>query len=199
MLSRAKPAAERALGPVAILFRHVNPNTITIFGLVFPILFFVFVAEGLYILALVALILCGLDMVDGMIARRENKVSAFGAFLDSTIDRVADFAIITAFGFADLVHWYVVLPFLLFAYLTSYVRSRIELASKERNDKLLAGVGFLERPERIIGIGIALFAYWLFPNVTLWDQNILGLLFIVLTALSAITVWQRFAFAKKNL
>ncbi|HEV2412660.1 MAG TPA: CDP-alcohol phosphatidyltransferase family protein [Candidatus Saccharimonadales bacterium] len=199
MLSRVKPAAEKALGPVAVVFRRLNPNTITILGLIFPIIFFVLILKGWYWFAIVALFLCILDMIDGMIARQENKVSPFGAFLDSTLDRVADFVIITAFGFANLVHWYVVLPFLLFAYLTSYVRSRIELAAKDHNDKLLAGVGILERPERIIGIGVALLLYILFPHVMIWHQNTIALLFIVLIVLSVITVWQRFEFARKHL
>jgi len=54
-------------------------------------------------------------MLDGMVARKYHKVTAYGGFLDSTMDRVADFLIITAFSFGGIVRWEIVAPLLLFA------------------------------------------------------------------------------------
>src|SRR5579862_4764837 len=129
MLSRQKSTFEPYLAPFVKNLSKVSPNTLTLLGSIPPILFFVFILYHWYILALIALIGNGFDMLDGMVARKYHKVTNFGGFLDSTMDRVADFLIITVFAFTGIVRWEIVAPFLLFAYLTSYVRSRGELAN----------------------------------------------------------------------
>lgn len=184
------------LQPVARIFRNVNPNTITLFGLIFPILFFVCIMQEQYWLALVVFIFNAVDMLDGLVARAQNKVTAFGGFLDSTIDRFADFTVIVAFGFADIVPWEVLLPLVLFTYLISYIRSRVELAA---NGTLTASVGIVERTERLVVIFVGLLAYAIFPEVTLFDQNVMTLACTLLLALSVVTVGQRVHFAYKKL
>lgn len=196
MLSTLKPIAERSLQPIAYLLRNVNPNTITLLGLVFPIVFFVLVQHKMYALALVVFVCNAVDMLDGIVARSQNKVTPFGGFLDSTVDRFADFAVIVAFGFAGIVAWNITLTLVLLTYLISYIRSRTELAA---NSKLVANVGIIERTERLVGIfaGLTLYAIW--PNTSFATQNLMSLCFIFLIALSAITVGQRIAFAYKRL
>jgi len=196
MLSVLKPISEKALQPVARPLRNVPPNIITLFGLVFPVIFFIFILHRLYWLALVVFILNAVDMLDGIVARAQHKVTAFGGFLDSTVDRFADFTILVAFGFAGLVHWGVVLTLVLLTYLISYIRSRTELAAK---GNLVANVGLVERTERLVTLFIGLLAYALWPNVSVHGQNVLSLTFFVLIALSAVTVAQRVAFAYKKL
>lgn len=196
MLSFAKPAAEKTIKPLATLLKNVSPNVISLFGLVFPVLFFLCVMHEMYALALLVFIFNGVDMLDGMVARMTGKVTAFGGFLDSTIDRFADFTVIAVFGFAGLVGWNIILPLLMLTYLISYIRSRTELAAK---GKLVANVGFLERTERLIGIFVGLALYALFPSFTAGGFNILALTCILLIVLSAYTVGQRFVFAYKNL
>ena len=196
MLSTLKPHAEQALKPLASLLRRVSPNTITLTGLIFPVLFFIFLVQEMYLLALIAFIFNGLDMVDGMVARAQNKVTAFGGFLDSTIDRFADFTVLVAFGFAGLVPWEVILPVVLLTYLISYIRSRTELAAK---GNLVANVGFMERTERLLLIFAGLSLYAISPDTSLGKFNILEIMFVLLGVLSAITVGQRIAFAYKKL
>ncbi|HSX07477.1 MAG TPA: CDP-alcohol phosphatidyltransferase family protein [Candidatus Saccharimonadales bacterium] len=196
MLSFAKPAAEKALQPLGRLLKNVNPNAITMFGLVFPVVFFVLMLHKQYGWAIVAVILNGVDMLDGMVARAQGKVTAFGGFLDSTIDRFADFTILAAFGFAGLVGWNIVLPLIMLAYLISYIRSRTELAAK---GKLVANVGIMERTERLIAVCAALLLYIWFPHAAVAGQNVIGCMFIVLIILSIITVGQRVVFAYKKL
>ncbi len=197
MLTTFKPLAEKSLKPVAHLLRNVSPNVISLSGLVFPILFFVFLMNEWYALALIAFIFNGLDMLDGMVARAQGKVTAFGGFLDSTIDRFADFTVLVAFGFAGLVRWEIVLPLVLLTYLISYIRSRTELAAKDKN--LVASVGLVERTERLTVVFIGLLLYATFPNAAMAGQNIVTLVFVVLATLSAVTVGQRVVFAYRNL
>ena len=199
MLTVFKPAVEKGLEPVARLLKHVSPNTISMFGLVFPVLFFIFVMRGWYALALFVFIFNGLDLLDGMVARATNKVTAFGGFLDSTIDRFADFTVIAALGFAGLVGWNIILPFIMLTYLISYIRSRTELAALSAGNTLVASVGLIERTERLVAIFIGLLLYAIFPHVMLWHQNLIGVIFIILIVLSVITVWQRVVFAYKKL
>lgn len=196
MLSALKPVSERALQPVAKLLRHVNPNVLTVLGLAFPVLFFVLLLNDQYAWALLALVLHGADMLDGMVARAQNRVTAFGGFLDSTVDRFADFTVLAAFAFAGLVGWEVVAPLLMLTYLISYIRSRTELAAKGH---LTAAVGIIERTERFVVIfaGLAVYAIW--QNATLLGQNLITLAFLLLIIFSAVTVWQRVAFAYRKL
>jgi len=196
MLTTIKPVAEKSLRPLAAIFKNVNPNVISLFGLLFPVLFFICVYHELYVLALVVFVFNGVDMLDGMVARMSGKVTAFGGFLDSTIDRVADFTVIAAFGFAGLVGWNIILPLLMFTYLISYIRSRTELAAK---GTLVASVGFLERTERLIGVFIGLLLYAIFPDAQLGGQNIAGITCIILLLLSVFTVGQRVIFAYQKL
>ena len=196
MLTVLKPVVEKALQPVARLLKNVSPNAISLLGLLFPVLFFLCVMHKLYALALVVFIFNGVDLLDGMVARATGKVTAFGGFLDSTIDRFADFTVIAAFGFAGIVGWNVIVPLLLFSFLISYIRSRIELAAQ---GKISAAVGLVERTERLLTIFVALLLYMIFPHVTLWNLNLAELAMIILTVLSAYTVGQRVQFAYKKL
>jgi len=196
MLSQFKPAVEGALRPLVKNFKNVDPNIISLGGLVFPVLFFVLVVKHLYALALLVFVFNALDILDGMVARAHNKVSAFGGFLDSTIDRFADFMVISAFGFADLVSWPLVFALLLPTYLISYIRSRTELAAEK---KFSANVGLIERTERLVIIFVGLLLYALLPETSVAGYNIASLTFLLLIVLSAITVWQRVAFARKKL
>lgn len=195
MLSAKKKTVEGYLDPFIHFFASVNPNTLTLLGSIPPLLFFVFMLFHWFILALIALFGNGFDLIDGMVARKYHKVSAFGGFLDSTVDRIADFLIITAFAFAGVVRWQIVAPLLLFAYLTSYVRSRGELA----NQKVSFAMGLVERSERIVLIFIALIFYLLFPSVTIVGLNIAEVTFVFITILSVYTVIQRIAHAYKHL
>lgn len=195
MLSSQKSFIEPYLNPLVKHLASVSPNTLTLLGSIPPILFFVFMFYHWYFLALIALVGNGFDMLDGMVARKYHKVTNFGGFLDSTMDRFADFLIITVFAFAGVVRWEIVAPFLLFAYLTSYIRSRGELA----NSKVSFAVGLIERSERIVLIFFSLLLYIVFPAANFFGFNIAEVTFLFLTLLSLYTVIQRIAHAYKYL
>lgn len=196
MLSQKKPVIEKYLQPLIKSLANTDPNILTLIGSIPPLLFFVLVAYGYYNFALLIFPFLAVDLLDGAVARMTGKVTAFGGFLDSTIDRISDFLIISAFGFGLIVRWEIVVIFLFAAFLVSYIRSRGELAS---NKTLSFNMGLIERTERMIGIFIGLIGYLLAPSFTFGGYNIIELAFILLIFSSFITVIQRVLWAYKKL
>jgi CDP-diacylglycerol--glycerol-3-phosphate 3-phosphatidyltransferase len=145
----------RLIEPVVEWFvRHrISPNVITTIGTACACLAGVIFAAGHISIAGWTLgILAFFDVVDGTVARRTGTSSVFGAFYDSTLDRVAD-----GFLFGGLIFFYasntayhslgmvtIALAGLLATFLTSYTRARAEALGVE-----MKGVGLMERPERI--------------------------------------------------
>jgi CDP-diacylglycerol--glycerol-3-phosphate 3-phosphatidyltransferase len=80
---------------VTLLMRmNVHPMAITMLSLVLAIISFVFYWHGQFLIGALFLILCGLfDTFDGEIARKTDRVTQLGGFLDSTIDRINEFII----------------------------------------------------------------------------------------------------------
>ncbi|HEX8932508.1 MAG TPA: CDP-alcohol phosphatidyltransferase family protein [Patescibacteria group bacterium] len=195
MLSYKKSAVEKYFDPLVILLKGVNPNVITLLGSIPPLLFFVFVFFHWYAWAIIAFCFNFLDFLDGMVARKYHKVTKFGGFLDSTLDRLADFLMIACFGFANIVRFEIIVPILLFTFLTSYIRARGELA----NPNVSFAMGLIERTERLFLIIFALIFYLLFPNLFFFNFNAAEQIFIVLLILSLFTVFQRMIFAYKKL
>lgn len=196
MLSDKKPQFEKYLEPVAKQLSGVNPNILTLLGSIPPLLFFVSVLYHQYILALVALVGTGFDLIDGMIARKYNKVTNFGGFLDSVMDRIGDFLIISAFSFGGIVEWEITTILLFISFLISYTRAHGELRN---SNKISFAVGLIERPERIVIMFFALISYILFPTIIVNQLNTAEWLFIFLSFLSFITVIQRIQYAYKKL
>jgi CDP-diacylglycerol--glycerol-3-phosphate 3-phosphatidyltransferase len=128
----------------------VNPNLLTFLGFAVTLLGAFAFAVGWFRWAAAAIFLSGfLDMLDGQVARRSGRVTPFGAFLDSTLDRysdimlylglVAHFAIIGRF-------FYVVLGSIAMSssFMVSFTRARAEALIPT------CKVGFMERPERLV-------------------------------------------------
>ena len=88
---------QRVLSPVGARLARagVSPDAITVAGMVGVVASsFFFTAQGHLLLALIGITLSALtDMLDGAVARALGRASRWGAFLDSTLDRVADAAI----------------------------------------------------------------------------------------------------------
>lgn len=74
---------------------HIHPNYITLLSLIFAFCAFIFYWRGIFLLGVSCFVLCGLlDTFDGEIARLNNSKSKFGAFLDSTVDRINEFIVL---------------------------------------------------------------------------------------------------------
>lgn len=196
MLSNKKPNIEKYLEPFILPISGINPNVLTLIGSIPPLLFFVFVIKQMYMLAGVAFFGNIIDALDGMIARKYNKATSFGGFLDSTIDRVGDFLMISAFSYAGIIRWEITAPLLMLSFLISYVRSRGELAS---GNKIKFSIGIVERTERLAFIFFALITYLLYPAVKVSGFSIPESIFILLLALSFVTFAQRMQHAYKYL
>lgn len=129
---------------------RVSPNILTLIGLVINILAAVLLAKGMFTLAgLVVLFASLFDMVDGEVARRTGRVTKFGAFFDSVIDRYSDMVLLLG-----LVVWYAKLDRIFYAGLVvmSLIGSIMTSYTRARAESLIPAckVGFLERPERIV-------------------------------------------------
>ncbi len=184
----------KVIDPVAnwLVRRGVHPNTITIFGTLCTLAGGVIYATGHistggWFLSLTALF----DVLDGTVARRSNKSSTFGAFLDSTLDRVADGALLSGLAVFYALNpqhhnvpmMAVCLLGLIGAYTTSYIRARAEALGLD------AKVGMVQRPERIVLLSVPQAFFGLVLNG--W---ILGAIIVFLSLTAWITVVQRMVF-----
>jgi phosphatidylglycerophosphate synthase len=175
-----------AIAPALFLGRlGLTPNALTVIGAVLTACVGLLIAQGWFVASGVCLWLFSVtDTLDGALARATNRVSVFGAFLDSVCDRCAEAAI-----FLGLVWWYqsvdntrgVVLAYLALvgSLMVSYARARAEGVGVQ-----LAEVGLFQRPERIIALGIGLLAAAFVPLV-------LEIILALLAILTAVTVVQR--------
>ncbi len=134
----------------ALALSRINPNFLTFLGLVVNIIAAWEFARGKFLAAGLVVIGAGFfDLVDGPVARETNRVTKFGGFFDSVLDRYSDLALF----FGLLVYYasinrffYIVLTAVVMtgAVMVSYTRARAE------NTIPSCKVGFLERPERVV-------------------------------------------------
>ena len=163
----------------ALSLARVNPNALTSLGLVLNIAAAILFGQGRFFAAGLVMVAAGLfDMVDGRVARLTNRVTPFGAFFDSVIDRYSDMALymgLLVYYARGERFFYVVLVALVMAgsVMISYARARAESLIPS------CKVGFLERPERIVLIIIG----------ALWDR--MAPVLWIIAVLSNITVVHR--------
>lgn len=129
---------------------QVNPNVLTLLGLGINIFAAVLFAKGMFTVAGLVVLFAGIfDMVDGEVARRTGRVTRFGAFFDSVIDRYSDMMLLLG-----LVVWYAKLDRILYSGLAviSLIGSIMTSYTRARAESLIPAckVGFFERPERIV-------------------------------------------------
>jgi CDP-diacylglycerol--glycerol-3-phosphate 3-phosphatidyltransferase len=129
---------------------RVHPNILTLIGLVINIFAMVLFAKGVFVWAALVIVFAGIfDIVDGEVARRTKRVTRFGAFFDSVIDRYSDMLLLLG-----LIIWYAKIDRIFYVGLTGLVLIGSVLTSytRARAESLIPAckVGFLERPERIV-------------------------------------------------
>ena len=195
MLNVLRPALSRVLTPIAELLARtpITPNAITIIGTagVAAGALWLFPIGHLFAGTMVCTFFVLADMLDGVLARVKGTTGPFGAFLDSTMDRIADAAV-----FAGLTIWLVrtkqdtlalVALFCLVAgALISYAKARAEGLG------IPCDVGFAERTERML---LALVPAGL---TGLGVPYVLAIGLWVLAVLSVVTFGQRVAAVRRG-
>jgi CDP-diacylglycerol--glycerol-3-phosphate 3-phosphatidyltransferase len=170
---------------VALARAGIQANWLTYLGFLLNIGVAALLAEGwLSVGGAVFLIVNALDFLDGAVARAAGTAGAFGAFLDSVLDRYSE-----AVVFVGLIVWYsraedtfaVIVTALALAgsFMVSYCRARAEGLGLD------CEVGLLQRPERIVVLGIGL----MLTEYT--HPLVLVAVLIALALLTNVTAYQR--------
>ncbi len=182
-------AAEmRAVARNRLIESRLTPNAISLTGLVGNLIAAVLILQEHFVLAGVAFVLGSLcDMMDGRYSRMSGKGTPFGAFLDSTLDRIEEGVVLAAVAvwFAkssnDLAVGATVLT-VVGSYMVSYTRARAEALGVE------CKVGIASRAVRVVilSAGLLFADEELVPDVDLLEPAI-----YVMAALTIFTTFQR--------
>jgi CDP-diacylglycerol--glycerol-3-phosphate 3-phosphatidyltransferase len=176
----------------ALIESRLTPNMISMTGLVLNVVAAVLVTQRLFFLAGVAFIVGSIcDTLDGRYSRMSGKGTPFGAFLDSTLDRIEEGVVLTTVAAyfssrgMDFAVGATVLA-VLGSLMVSYTRARAEALGVE------CKVGIADRAVRVVILSAGLvFAEF-------WDDAITVAVY-VLAAMAVITVLQRIFHVRKEL
>ena len=196
MSSTQRRAEMRVRARNALIESRLTPNAISLTGLVLNVVAAVLITQRYFVLAGVAFIVGSvMDTLDGRYSRMSGKGTPFGAFLDSTLDRVEEgivLAAVAAYFSArgnDLAVAATVVT-VLGSLMVSYTRARAEALGVE------CKVGLATRPVRVVILSIGLlFA----KGASLGDFELLAPAVYVMAVLTTFTVIQRVAHVRREL
>ena len=187
MLLGVKKYSEKLLLPLGKKIKRIPANLITVLGLIFAGLAFLFLFYQILPLIIISLALVEFfDQLDGVVARLQGPTK-LGSFLDSTLDRIGDYLIFFGIILGGYTEIFIGLVTLAGAFLTSYTRAKIESLGIPN----LYGVGLLERTDRVPIILIGSILQIWFPFAIWWMMAFLAIG-------TNITVIQRIVFAFKK-
>ena len=148
----ARRFAEKVVRPLAAI--GLTPNGATLLGLLLSGATAVVLAAGMLRIGGVVVAFAGIfDMLDGALARVQNRKTVFGAFFDSTLDRYSEGLVLLGIVVYAMNqppsvarHWTVALTFvaMLSSLMVSYTKARAEGLGLE------CKIGFMARPERVV-------------------------------------------------
>ncbi|MDQ6731033.1 MAG: CDP-alcohol phosphatidyltransferase family protein [Actinomycetota bacterium] len=175
---------------------RLTPNTISLTGFILNCAAAGLLVGRLFFLAGVAFIVGSImDTLDGRYSRMSGKGTPFGAFLDSTLDRLEEGIVLTAVAayFAsrhDQVAVAAVVAAVLASLMVSYTRARAEALG------VACKVGLATRPVRVVILSVGLvFA----RGASLGNFTLLAASVYVLAILSAVTAVQRILYVRRQL
>ncbi len=197
---RSRPGRERPttqeLMRERLIESRLTPNAISLTGFALNLAAAALVVERLFFLAGVAFIVGSvMDTLDGRYSRMSGKGTPFGAFLDSTLDRLEEGIVLTAVAayFAsrrDEVAVAAVVAAVLFSLMVSYTRARAEALG------VACKVGLATRPVRVVILSAGLvFA----KGASLGHFELLAPAVYVLAALTLVTMIQRIVYVRGQL
>jgi CDP-diacylglycerol--glycerol-3-phosphate 3-phosphatidyltransferase len=189
-------AEMRELARNRLIESRLTPNAISITGLVGNLIAAALILEEYFVLGGVAFILGSLcDMFDGRYSRMSGKGTPFGAFLDSTLDRVEEGVVLAAVAawFAQEGNDFAVgatVVAVVGSYMVSYTRARAEALGVE------CKVGIASRAVRVVilSAGLVFAAGELIPDLDLLEPAI-----YVMAALTVFTTLQRVLHVRRQL
>ena len=179
----------------------IPPNVLTAIGVVINLGCGVLFGFGEFFLAGIVLIIANLfDMLDGNVARLSNRVTRYGSFLDSTLDRLSDmgcFIGIMVF-YSRLTEQHSTVNVLVAG--LGMVASVLVSYTTARSDALgvKANIGFLQRPERMVLIIIGALSTWSWATEN-WFANRMPQVLWVLAVGSVWTLVQRMIYIRREL
>lgn len=148
-------AAQRIIDAIVrwLAHGHINPNFLTVIGVALNVGCGVLFGMGWFFAAGIALIVANLfDMLDGQVARLSGRVTRFGGFLDSSLDRLSDMVVFVGLmvfyardtSFHSTLNVFLAGAGLMGSVMVSYASARAESLIPK------CDVGFLRRPERVV-------------------------------------------------
>jgi CDP-diacylglycerol--glycerol-3-phosphate 3-phosphatidyltransferase len=147
-------AAQRIIDAIVrwLAIGHINPNILTVIGVSLNVGCGLLFGLGLFFYAGIALIVANLfDMLDGQVARLSGRVTRFGGFLDSSLDRLSDMVVFVGLmvfyarpQYHSTLNVFLAGAGLMGSVMVSYASARAESLIPK------CDVGFLRRPERVV-------------------------------------------------
>lgn len=161
------------------VFLHIPPNAISVSALLTLVAFFPLLRYDYYVFAALMIALNGiLDLMDGAVARLSGKSCSFGKFLDRTIDKISDAAILASFIIFGLVNLPLGVYTLVAVFLATNISANIEAVLKFQLSDAVS-MRFLR-----------IFILILFTALRLFD-----IMFIILAAIATYSLIYRFVAA----
>jgi CDP-diacylglycerol---glycerol-3-phosphate 3-phosphatidyltransferase len=181
----------------ALVRRRVHPNLLTTFGFL-ATLFAGLAFHQHHVRAAGFLVLLGgfFDILDGRVARLTGLGSKFGAFYDSTLDRISEVVVFMGIlslynsyrqELGDVGMIYLVMLAMAGSLMISYTRARAEALGLD------CRVGLMPRAERVVLIGAASLFFG-----EAWDGLVLKIVIVILAVLTNLTAFQRIAWVYKH-
>lgn len=161
----------------------------------------------------ITILLAGVfDMLDGQLARSTQQMSKFGAFYDSVLDRYSELVMFLGICYYLVAYHYFLSSLFAFvamigSIMVSYIRSRAESLNVE------CKVGMMQRPERVLTIGISAIVYGIVSSITgnfvfrvdwlpfpLFDNiSLFTIPIFIMAVLTNYTAYQRLQYCFKNM
>ena len=173
-----------------LIRRGVHPNLITTLGFLVTVgAGLLYRADHVRIAGLCVLLGGLLDIYDGRVARESGLASKFGAFYDSTLDRISEIAVYLGLlslynnygsALADVWMIYAIMLALGGSLMVSYTRAKAEALGLE------CSVGLMQRAERVVLLGLASLTFGI-----MWNGIVLSVVIVVVVALSSLTAIHR--------
>jgi archaetidylinositol phosphate synthase len=182
---------EKSVTRIPFLIK-IHPDVLSLMTVVAACITAGLFISGNYLWALASFILGFVDGIDGAVARATKTSSAWGGFLDATLDRVTETIIAFSLGLSGLISWPICFLGITTSLLVSYLKAKAEAGlgiDKVGTNNL--SVGLVQRLERPIFIAGGVLVYVFVYQGTFLGYNAVELVTLLLIVLTVITFGMR--------